>query len=595
MIVRQLNAAPKMCQAKIRLQAGAELQPQTHEGRDYLVAPVVMIVEGVVNGELVRATTLAASVPGWNGRPVLLNHPDHVGVPVSANTPKTLSDQQIGLIFNAHMEDNKLIAEAWLDVEKISELGERAERILEAIRNHDQVEISTGYYSQITNESGTFEGEDYSGIQTFWIPDHLAILTDQNGACSWKDGCGIPRAASQEPELQGGGTMAETVKELKEKFKGFLEEHFGFRVDFKEPDDPGDIDDGAAETREVTACQHCEKDHDEVSFREHVDDQGGKSLIGSCPETQGPIVINTDTGCGCDDVPDDKRIKINGATLAQALRQMFQERESATGRSRDQLIARIATSAEVRRNVVVDFVEGKVDFPSERLLAATALVLDKAEHYIWMAADVDTAKYRRPPQPVVITPNNEEDEMTREQVVDALCLNQSLGITDEVKAQLLALESDDDFFTEVAKLQSAPADPPPAEEPPTAPAQNAADPPPAAEPPASMAKWLEGCPDPDYRDQQLTLIAQNKARRKSLTDKLVENGAFTKEELADIKLETLERFARTLGLVQDHPDYSGGRPYPVANAGNAGETQDDMPEMQPVLLAKDPLRPIAVQ
>ena len=68
MIVRQLTAAPKMCQARIRLQAGAELKAQTHEGRDYLVAPVVMIVEGVVNGELVRTTTLAASVPGWNGR-----------------------------------------------------------------------------------------------------------------------------------------------------------------------------------------------------------------------------------------------------------------------------------------------------------------------------------------------------------------------------------------------------------------------------------------------------------------------------------------------------------------------------------------------
>ena len=420
------------------------------------------------------------------------------------------------------MEDNKLIAEAWLDVDKISELGEHAERILEAVRNREEVEVSTGYYSQIINESGTFEGEDYSGIQTFWIPDHLAILTDQNGACSWKDGCGMPRAASQEPEPQGGGTMAETVKELKEKFKGFLEEHFGFQVNFKEPDDPGNTDDDG-ETREVKACQHCEKDHAEVTFREHVDDEGEKSLIGNCPETQAPIMINTETGCGCDDVPDDKRIKINGATLAQALIQMFQERESATGRSRDQLIARIATSAEVRRNVVVDFVEGRVDFPSERLMAATALVLDKKEFDIWMAADVDSAKYRRPPAPVVITPN-EEEEMTREQVVDALCLNQSLGITDEVKAQLLALESDEDFFTEVSKLQSASADPPPVEEPPTAPAQNAAEPPGfrAADLRGQVAGELPGpglpgpAVDPDRPEQGAAQVVDRQA--------LVENG-----------------------------------------------------------------------
>ena len=50
------------------------------EGRDHYVVPVVMAVEGVLNGNngplFYPGTELKKSALLWNGRPVLLYHPD---------------------------------------------------------------------------------------------------------------------------------------------------------------------------------------------------------------------------------------------------------------------------------------------------------------------------------------------------------------------------------------------------------------------------------------------------------------------------------------------------------------------------------------
>ena len=44
-------------------------------GRDYLAAPVVMAVEGVMNELLYPAEELGKFTEAWNGRPVTLFHP----------------------------------------------------------------------------------------------------------------------------------------------------------------------------------------------------------------------------------------------------------------------------------------------------------------------------------------------------------------------------------------------------------------------------------------------------------------------------------------------------------------------------------------
>lgn len=166
-----------------------EVRRTTWDGRDHLVVPVVMIVEGVLNGELVTQEAMSDLPSQWDGRPVVINHPQERGVHVSANTPAQL-EQAIGTVFNAHVDGNKLKAEMWIEVEKAAD-------IVEAFEGGHVMEVSTGYFAGTIPTPGTFNGNSYDGIQTDIRPDHLAILPHDIGACSVADGCGAPRTNSR--------------------------------------------------------------------------------------------------------------------------------------------------------------------------------------------------------------------------------------------------------------------------------------------------------------------------------------------------------------------------------------------------------------
>src|SRR6516165_9418036 len=97
---------------------------ETLEGRRYLVAPMVMLTEGVHQGskgplyypkeELSRRPML------WNHKPVVVYHPEENGKGTSACTPEVLAVRKIGIILNTQYKEEKgrgkLIAEAWCDV-----------------------------------------------------------------------------------------------------------------------------------------------------------------------------------------------------------------------------------------------------------------------------------------------------------------------------------------------------------------------------------------------------------------------------------------------------------------------------------------------
>lgn len=147
---------------------------ETFDGTEYLVVPVVMAKAGVeMNGAIINQDQLHPE--SWNGVPVTIGHPkDHSGVDISANSPDTLEKYQVGTIFNAKVEDGKLKAEAWVKVHKVDEAT------LSRLKNMETMDVSTGYFSQIEN------GE-YKDIK----PDHLALLPNEQGACSFDDGCGV--------------------------------------------------------------------------------------------------------------------------------------------------------------------------------------------------------------------------------------------------------------------------------------------------------------------------------------------------------------------------------------------------------------------
>jgi len=182
----------------------SEIRTAMFQDREHLVVPVIALVEGVIhavnsdNPELVLVSELAVAPQGWNGRPVIGNHPkDRIG-PVSANEPEILEKVSFGMVFNTHIDGKKLKMEAWLDPKRIEKIGPDAIQILERVRSREMVEVSVGAFVTTEEKSGVFGGKHYDAIWRNIVPDHLAFLPEGiEGACSVEMGCGAPRAAEE--------------------------------------------------------------------------------------------------------------------------------------------------------------------------------------------------------------------------------------------------------------------------------------------------------------------------------------------------------------------------------------------------------------
>lgn len=166
----------------------AQPRRTTYEGKPYLVVPVIMLREAVVNGAFVAREQLIPA--SWNGVPVTIGHPqdDAKSEFVSANDPIALQKFGIGRIFNAHMDGDKLRAEAWIDIERANNIRPNLVSSLELGENMD---VSTGYFALAHMVGGSYGGKEYDRMHSDLKPDHLALLPDESGACSWSDGCGV--------------------------------------------------------------------------------------------------------------------------------------------------------------------------------------------------------------------------------------------------------------------------------------------------------------------------------------------------------------------------------------------------------------------
>jgi hypothetical protein len=170
-------------------------------GREYLTAPVVLLVEGVLNGGYVPADALQPQ--DWDGMPVVLNHPTaQGGQPISARSPDVLAASGVGQLRRVRLSTGRrrgqpvasLAAELWLDVVQAQAIGGEAVQALEMLESQTPLEVSTGFYSQAERAAGAFHGVPYREIHHAITPDHLALLPNGIGACSWHEGgCGAPR------------------------------------------------------------------------------------------------------------------------------------------------------------------------------------------------------------------------------------------------------------------------------------------------------------------------------------------------------------------------------------------------------------------
>lgn len=167
----------------------------TQGNRQYLVAPITLIVPGVLNGSqgpLLYPPDEVAKNPGaWNDVPIVVYHPPAVnGLGQSARDPDVLGKQSVGRLYHA-TSNGKLTAEAWFDVERLKAVDDR---VLRALNLGEKIEVSTGLGldREVAPPGSTHtDGRPYTHVARNYQPDHLAVLPDQVGACSIKDGCGV--------------------------------------------------------------------------------------------------------------------------------------------------------------------------------------------------------------------------------------------------------------------------------------------------------------------------------------------------------------------------------------------------------------------
>jgi hypothetical protein len=175
----------------------AELFDQEHT-----VIPCVALCEGVLwpanapAPELALAEEFGRFPDGWNGRPVVYDHPkDADGLAISASSPEVLEVNAFGQIFGTTLEDKKLKLEIWINRSRVASMPEEAREVIAELESGEgMVEVSTGLYTMSEMVEGTYNGQKYSAVWRNIVPDHLAVLPKGiKGACSVKDGCGAPR------------------------------------------------------------------------------------------------------------------------------------------------------------------------------------------------------------------------------------------------------------------------------------------------------------------------------------------------------------------------------------------------------------------
>jgi hypothetical protein len=180
------------------------------DGRDHLVVPTVMILEGVWLGDsgpgYYSEIEIRRSIPTYGHKPAVVSHPRLNGKGITACDPEVIDNQRVGIILNSSWK-GKLRSDTWLDMLKTDRVDER---IIPAVRTGKKMEVSTGVLVEPEKVPGTWKGRPYDWVARNQVGDHLAILPDSVGACSIADGAGLLQL--NEAAVRGNDAVREVLQ-----------------------------------------------------------------------------------------------------------------------------------------------------------------------------------------------------------------------------------------------------------------------------------------------------------------------------------------------------------------------------------------------
>jgi hypothetical protein len=420
------------------------------DGKDYLVAPVTPIVEGVHNGEYVSYEELVSPYADiWNGRPLPVTHPmDANNEPVTAGSPTVMESSVVGFLFNVQAREDirGISGELWIDLVK-AETVPGGSKVVQLLQAGQPLEVSTGYYTFVDNTKGVFINprtgaeEKYTGVQVQLKPDHLALLPNDEGACSWKDGCGAPRINQQTDDyavnLNTMATAAVTYnvasKARHPSFSGTetsswgaVDKSFGAyaRAYIKSTNSsdsvPSSINDASDGMKKWIASKTLLGEASATTLRDLIFfpvvnpgtgklNKGALLAVISGRGSQASIPASAITSAQNEarallksefqmDTKNNQAvgIKVNGSQLAAVLQGALECYANETGS--DETIADLAQAADIDAATMSQIVAGKIDFVPRQWLAIWAAILDIDPFDMQMAASNDNcdARYDAP-------------------------------------------------------------------------------------------------------------------------------------------------------------------------------------------------------
>ena len=209
---------------RLAVQIEGKMRTESVMGREYRILPAVLVQEQVLNNNIgamyLPADEIAKSADAWNMVPVVVRHPEVRGMPVSARSPRVIDELGAGFLFNARAEGAKLKADVYIDTERLMGLAELGPFVGNAEAGNPG-EVSTGFRFAGERRNGMFEGKAYNVVARDIVPDHLALLPDQTGACSVSDGCGLGVNAEGDSMTEDlFSRFAATVERLVANFGG---------------------------------------------------------------------------------------------------------------------------------------------------------------------------------------------------------------------------------------------------------------------------------------------------------------------------------------------------------------------------------------
>jgi hypothetical protein len=177
----------------INSEFGAGFKPElrVHSGEEHLVFPVIAAKVGVMNNVFYSKDVLEKSASLWNGTAVTVTHPKNNNENTSVRSPAMSEKFEVGKFFNVNFEDDALKGQIWLNKKYMASKG--YQDVLEKLENGEVIDVSTGLLAFTNSKKGVYNNKKYDKEISGMFPDHLAILPNEAGACSIKDGCGTMR------------------------------------------------------------------------------------------------------------------------------------------------------------------------------------------------------------------------------------------------------------------------------------------------------------------------------------------------------------------------------------------------------------------